>query len=190
VPGLQQSVGLHQKAKWSNQLGLDESEILCGSMQTHLRQAFCVDIKLHEMLQKVVYLKSCPAGFMRSLLASMRPVSYQAGDFVLKAGSLNDRLYILLRGSADEVEDASDGGMLIRQISSGNVFGDRSFLDEQPQITNIKCITNVDVFYAPRSEFWIIASSFPTFRQSIENYRTEISNAKVKNLFKYLFLKM
>jgi hypothetical protein len=56
----------------------------------------------------------------------------QAGDIILPARSFNDKLYLLLRGSADELD--ADGGMLVRQISSGNPFGDRAFLTETRQV--------------------------------------------------------
>jgi hypothetical protein len=44
---------------------------------SRVRQAVCIDLKLHETLEKVAFLKQCPPGFMRVLVSMLRSASYQ-----------------------------------------------------------------------------------------------------------------
>jgi hypothetical protein len=61
------------------------------------------------------------AGVISSLMVRLRAESFQAMTTVLPAQTPNANLYLLIRGSADEMS----GDLVQRSISSSNCFGDK-----------------------------------------------------------------
>ena len=72
-------------------------------------------------MSQVACLRACPPGAVRSLLATLRAESFEEQAVVLQPNMANDKLYFLLRGSADEM----NGELVSRSITSFNCFGEK-----------------------------------------------------------------
>jgi hypothetical protein len=108
-------------------------------------------------------------GFKRAALVSLQAATFQAGEIILHSHEFNDKIYLLLRGTAEEVENE----MVVRSISSGNVFGDRSFLTRTKQLTSVRCVADADVFMLNRHDFFEAAHAFPTFLEHLETFHQD-----------------
>ena len=56
----------HWGHRWDRQLGADEATLLFEDIPTFLRIKVGIELKFHELLEKVFFLKGCPSGVQMS----------------------------------------------------------------------------------------------------------------------------
>jgi len=104
---------------------------------------------------------------LRTDTASAIPSAhYEPGEIIFHEGDTGDRLYILLKGSA-EVLVAAKGGAVAR-LGPGAYFGEMALLTGARRNATIRCVEAMDVLVLPKRDFGLLAAHLPGVRQSVE----------------------
>ncbi|MEO5341388.1 MAG: cyclic nucleotide-binding domain-containing protein [Magnetococcus sp. MYC-9] len=75
---------------------------------------------------------------------------YQAGDYLIREGTTDDTLLIVVRGTADVFRDARPEQILVT-LSPGAVIGEVSFLTGRPRSSNVVAKEDVTCFSISRA---------------------------------------
>lgn len=92
---------------------------------------------------------------------------YEPGDIVFREGELGDRLYIILKGSAEVVSGTTNE--VLAKLQSGEVFGEMAIMGNKARNATVRCVEAMDVLTIANKQFKPLADSLPYFRQSFEH---------------------
>lgn len=79
---------------------------------------------------------------------------YIRHGMVTEQGSREAALFVLLKGQAQAVRHNSRGrSLVIDHLRPGDHFGELSVIDDQPQTSSVRCLTQCDVLVVHRADF-------------------------------------
>ena len=90
---------------------------------------------------------------------------FEPGQVVFDQGDFGDKLYVVVRGEAH----VSDGGVLLRTLHAGDVFGEIALIAETPRTARVHAVTSLDVISVPRNAFGQLVSHLPGVRESMDS---------------------
>lgn len=94
------------------------------------------------LLQSKAFLR-IPPGNIAQIFASMEPVSFEAGQIILKQGDPGDYYYVITDGRAQVVlEDASGNSEEeLAQLGVGRAFGEEALVSGEPRNATVRALT-------------------------------------------------
>ncbi len=125
--------------------------------------------EMHGVLEKLVVLSACPLfeGLSGEELYPVgeiaHPVSYAAGDVVVRQGDPGDALFVVSRGKLRVVK----GDKTLREMERGAVFGEMALLDGAPRAATVEAVTDAEVLRVPRSEFEALLDESPELARGV-----------------------
>ena len=98
------------------------------------------------------------------LAGSAREFTVAAGQPLIQRGDPGSGLFVLEEGSA--VVDAPEGA---RELRAGDVFGERSLLDDSGRTARVRAQTDVRCLAIPRPEVESIIAARPDFGERLRH---------------------
>lgn len=94
------------------------------------------------LLQSKAFLR-IPPGNIAQIFASMEPVTFEAGQIILKQGDPGDYYYVITDGRAQVVlEDASGNSEEeLAQLGVGRAFGEEALVSGEPRNATVRALT-------------------------------------------------
>ena len=87
---------------------------------------------------------------------------YQAGDYLIRQGDLDDRLFVMLDGQADAMVHHADGRtILLSSLDRGSLVGEMRLLTRAPRSADVVCRTPVRVAALEARDFHTLAEHHP-----------------------------
>jgi NADH dehydrogenase len=90
---------------------------------------------------------------------------FEAGQVIFDQGDFGDKLYVVVRGEAD----VSDGGVTLRTLRAGDVFGEIALIADTPRTACVRATSALDVIAVPRRAFGQLVTHLPGVRESMES---------------------
>lgn len=74
--------------------------------------------------------------------------SYEEGEYIFKEGESTTDIYFLISGKVDfyKIEANTQNNIKFKEMSSGQSFGEMSFMDESPRSNSVKAGSQVEVY--------------------------------------------
>ena len=132
---------------WSQTGGLEARELSSG-----------VDDESHDwmtaLLQSKAFLR-IPPGNIAQIFASMQPVSYEAGQIILKQGDPGDFYYVITDGRAQVVLEDPSGNSEeeLAQLGVGRAFGEEALVSGEPRNATVRALTRCSLMRLAGSAF-------------------------------------
>ena len=101
------------------------------------------------LLRGVPMLSPLPMTVLEQVAGDARPVSFAAGDTIIRQGDAADRFYILSSGQAEVAAD----GRRLGEMEPGDSFGEIALLRDVPRTASVVAIGPVEAFELDRAEF-------------------------------------
>jgi NADH dehydrogenase len=90
---------------------------------------------------------------------------FEPGQVVFDQGDFGDKLYVVVRGDAN----VYDGGVLLRTLQAGDVFGEIALIADTPRTARVRAVTSLDVISVPRNAFGQLVAHLPGVRGSMDS---------------------
>ncbi len=96
---------------------------------------------------------------------------FEPGQAVFEEGDLGDRVYIIIRGSADVERRDDDSGEVTRvaQLEAGQYFGEMALLNRAPRNATVRCVTAMDVLSIEKGEFTSLIAHLDVLRSQFQH---------------------
>ena len=136
-------------------------------------------------LTKAILFRDVPEDWIRTWLgrADVAVCEYEAGEYLFKKSDTNDRLGIILRGSADVTRQSDDGRMHMSTLKKNDLFGAASlFSRDTMYVTDICCNERTRVLFIAEKEMLDLLSEN---RAVLRNYLGYL-NGRIRFLNKRL----
>lgn len=106
------------------------------------------------LLQSKAFLR-IPPGNIAQIFASMEPVSFEAGQIILKQGDPGDYYYVITEGRAQVVlEDASGHSEEeLAQLGVGRGFGEEALVSGEPRNATVRALTRCSLMRLASASF-------------------------------------
>ncbi len=101
------------------------------------------------VLRGINIFRWCTDEELLELAGLARPQRYRAGELLLRQDTLNNTLFLLVKGAVTVVKDGQD----IARTAEGTVFGEMSMLDEPRASATVQAETDVEVLTIQREDF-------------------------------------
>jgi len=94
------------------------------------------------LLQSKAFMK-IPAANIAQILASMEPVSFFAGNLILKQGDVGDYYYVITEGTVQVVLDdpGAEHEEELAQLGVGRAFGEEALVSGEPRNATVRAVT-------------------------------------------------
>ena len=96
-------------------------------------------------------LNELPPKVAASLVSKLRPVAAAPGDFVCKANTPGNEVYLLSRGTVQVV--SQDRRHVYTTLNAGVVFGEIAVMRAQPRLASVLATTQCDLFTINKLSF-------------------------------------
>jgi MFS family permease len=101
------------------------------------------------LLRGVPMLSPLPMTVLEQVAGDAKPVSYAAGEAIIRQGDAADRFYIVAAGSAQVLAD----GKRLGQMEPGDSFGEIALLRDVPRTASVIAVGPVEAWALDRAEF-------------------------------------
>lgn len=138
---------LHRRVKeyfdhlWARGGGQDDSAVL-RDLPTHLRSEVSVYVN-GEIVPKVPFFAHCSAGFIKAVVAHLKPHMFAPGDWIVREGDAGSDMFFISRGS---VIISSSTGELLSVLTEGDFFGEICLLIDTQRTASARAATYCDLF--------------------------------------------
>jgi CRP-like cAMP-binding protein len=101
------------------------------------------------VLRGVDLFKWCTDDELLAFVGLTRPQRYREGELLLRQGSVNTTLFLLVSGTVGVNKD----GQRIARTGAGSIFGEMSMLDEPRASATVEALSEVEVLTIARDAF-------------------------------------
>ena len=98
---------------------------------------------------------------------------FEPGQEVFHQGDLGDRIYSILAGAAEVVQESSGRETVLARLGPGELFGEMALLDQTTRGATIRCLEPLDVWSLPKRELELLSVAIPEVRRSLERLREQ-----------------
>jgi cAMP-dependent protein kinase regulator len=158
-----------------------DGDVKCWELDRETFNAIVKDsaAKAREMresfLKKVTLLSSLDAYDRSRLADSLRAETYNAGDYVIRAGDAGDRMFLVEEGELDATRSLEAGGAdeVVMTYRPGDYFGELAVLRNNPRQANVIAKTPIKVYSLLSKDFHRLCGSLEErMLQTMSNYRS------------------
>ena len=98
----------------------------------------------------------------KTLAEFMQKRDLKCGDYLIKEGTVDDTLHIMLEGNLEVVKKtAADGTASIAIVREGHLAGELSFIDGKVHTVGLRALCDGKVISLPRKDFESIVNENP-----------------------------
>jgi putative ABC transport system ATP-binding protein len=119
------------------------------------------------------FLKKCPAfqqqtpGELTDVAQKMAPEEVGVGDVVIRQGDPGDKFYLIRRGRVEVTIKDSAGERVVATLETGNVFGERALLTDEPRNATVRALEDTDLYTLSKENFLAALRSSPSFESQL-----------------------
>ncbi len=119
---------------------------------------------------RVPLLELMPADVRQLVEASFTPVSYGFGEVIVAEGDRADAMFVIQSGTAQVVKSGEQGReMPLNVLCSGDMFGERSLMDPEPQPTvTVRASSPVQALRLDRGKFQELVQTEPAVGRYVQ----------------------
>ena len=134
------------------------------------------------MLQALERLAPLPQDARSELSALMRPLTFQAGSFLLRGGELAESSFFVMRGLVRELYIAENGAEHTRTfVKEGQFTGSLlDLLSGQPSVTWIQALEPTDVLVADYRAWNALCPRYPALEHCLRRFTEELYVRKAR----------
>jgi NADH:quinone reductase (non-electrogenic) len=111
--------------------------------------------------------------FRFSPRSAMLREHFEPGQEVFHQGDLGDRIYSIVSGTAEVVQEANGRENVLARLGAGDVFGEIALLDRTNRSASIRCVEPMDVWSLPKRDLELLSMGIPEVRRSLEKLRDQ-----------------
>jgi CRP-like cAMP-binding protein len=116
-----------------------------------------------ELFRQFDLLSELGPAELKQVVDHLRPMRYRAGEQIFRASAPAETLYLLEKGEV-RIHALNGGGWI---LGSGEAFGERALLTNQPHNTSAMAETDVDVWTLSKQDFDMLMNRYPSLAISM-----------------------
>jgi Cyclic nucleotide-binding domain len=109
------------------------------------------------LLRQVSFFHPLPFAIVEHLTSELQSATYQPGDVIIRDGEPGERFYIIAEGRARAAKD----GMQLREMGSGESFGEIALLRRIPRTATVTALSRLEARTLAREEFLAAVTGNP-----------------------------
>lgn len=165
---------------WSQTGGLEVRELTVGGGEAEGCDWMTA------LLQSKAFLR-VPAGNIAQILASMEPVSFEAGEAIIRQGEPGDYYYVITEGRAQVVLEDPGGHSEeeLAQLGVGRAFGEEALVSGEPRNATVRALTRCQLMRLASACFarLLKAPLLPEAQLSERRHEVQLLDVRLRSEF-------
>jgi CRP-like cAMP-binding protein len=120
------------------------------------------------LLRQVPFFRPLPFAIVEHLASELQSATYEPGDVIIREGEPGERFYIIAEGRARAAKEGEE----LRQMGTGDSFGEIALLRRIPRTAAVTAMSHVEARTLTREEFLAAVTGNP---ESVENAEEVVS---------------
>jgi MFS family permease len=116
------------------------------------------------LLRHVSFFRPLPFAIVEHLASELQSATYESGDVIIQEGEPGERFYMIAEGRTRATKD----GRQLREMSTGESFGEIALLRRIPRTATVTAVSRVEVRFLVREEFLAAVTGNPESVESAE----------------------
>lgn len=131
------------------------------------------------LLQSVPIFAALEPRLLSALAQHLSVQSFSAGDTIITAGEMGDKLYIIHRGQVEVLgNDPIARERRLATLREGDHFGEMALLQEGPRTATVRATTPLEVFTLSKMDFNGLLAAVPQLRALFEQIVSQRAQAQ------------
>jgi CRP-like cAMP-binding protein len=108
-----------------------------------------------DLMSSIVIFRELRVDHATEILQIYHKKTFNAGEYVIKAGTVGDEIYVIHTGVAEcLLEDKASGQTVVKPYFPGDYFGEQALLDDNVERTSdIIAKTELELVYFHKEDF-------------------------------------
>lgn len=175
---LRQRVKEYYDHLWARGDGNDDAAVL-RDLPSHLRSEVSVFVN-GEIVPKVPFFAHCSAGFIKAVVAHLKPHMFAPGDWVVREGDAGSDMFFISRG---KIIISSATGEVLSVLGEGDFFGEICLLIDTQRTASARAATYCDLLSLDKKALSSVLEHFPGERPILQELaETRIGHDFLRNL--------
>jgi NADH dehydrogenase len=98
---------------------------------------------------------------------------FEPDEEVFRQGDVGDRIYIVMSGKAEVIQQRAGGSVVLATLGKGEYFGEMALLRSTTRNATVRCVEPMDVLSLPKKEFNLLSANLPELRVGFERKSEE-----------------
>jgi len=135
-----------------------------------------------QALLKVKLFEKLPRSALHKMLDLMKEEKYESDQFIVRQGEQGSTFYIITSGTVDAIKNENGEVNFIREMESGECFGEKALVNETGTRTlSIKCTTKVTCLTLDKDTFKKYIGTLPKRVSGNSRFRPSTAGNKDSN---------
>jgi CRP-like cAMP-binding protein len=117
------------------------------------------------LLRQVPFFSPLPFALVEHLASELQSATYEPGEVIIQEGEPGERFYMIAGGRTRAVKD----GKQLREMSTGDSFGEIALLRRIPRTATVTAVSHVEARFLVRAEFLAAVTGNPESVDSAED---------------------
>ena len=91
------------------------------------------------------------------------------GENVFRQGDHGDRVYLIVKGEVEILQDVNGRDHVIAKLCAGECFGEMALINAEPRNATVRALGEVDVLSVYREDFQTLLTHLPGLREIFDN---------------------
>lgn len=100
--------------------------------------------------------------------ASLGREHFEPSEVIFRQGDRGDRLYIVVDGEVELVQEDSDGERVLGRLAQGGCFGEMALVNDMPRMATARSVTSVNLLSIDRQAFNALFAFHPPLRRMFQ----------------------
>ncbi|HSB09367.1 MAG TPA: FAD-dependent oxidoreductase [Blastocatellia bacterium] len=105
---------------------------------------------------------------------------FEPGEEVFHQGDIGDRIYIIVSGEAEVVQENGELEVLLARLGAGEYFGEMALLKRSTRSATVRCCAPMNTLSLPKREFSMLAAYLPELREMLETVMEQRTRANAQ----------
>lgn len=119
------------------------------------------------LVARLPMFKELPKTAVRRLVESGKVRVFSAGHRIVKNNEKRSSLFLIVAGIVELHQTGEDGAQAVKRLFTGDVFGERSLLREEPQADTVTAVIATELLEIDSANFQHVLYEFPYAREAI-----------------------
>ncbi len=109
-----------------------------------------------DLLAGIVMFRDLPPDALKAVAATMRPVEFKRGEFVIRVGEEATRLFVVVAGRLEVIRhftDGKSGAVTVAEMIPGDILGEVAVVRGGTRTRSIRCATRTVLLALEKADF-------------------------------------
>jgi CRP-like cAMP-binding protein len=154
-----------EKPRWVSLLPQEKKQLTAVSQVSVPEREQPLPSPYKALLKQVSFLKEADPALLDTLAEKLRPLTFAAGEWVLREGESGSSLFFVAEGEVEVLKE--DTQNVLARMGPGDLFGEMALILSEPRSASVRTYSACQLLQLERTDFNAVVAKFPLLARAL-----------------------